>query len=29
VDCIYVDEDWQATDDRVWNHVDLTVGAPS
>ena len=29
VDCIYVDEDWEPTDDRVWNHVELTVGAPS
>ncbi len=24
VDCIYVDEDWSATDADVWNHVELT-----
>lgn len=24
VDCIYVDEDWRATDDDLWTHVALT-----
>lgn len=26
VDCIYVDEDWVATDDATWNHIELTSG---
>ena len=25
VDCIYVDEQWTATDDSLWNHLDLTA----
>jgi electron transport complex protein RnfB len=26
VDCIYVDEEWTPTEDRMWNHIDLTTG---
>ncbi|MFB6842861.1 4Fe-4S dicluster-binding protein [Streptomyces sp. NPDC056361] len=26
VDCIYVDEDWTATEARMWEHIDLTAG---
>ncbi|GAB3258701.1 hypothetical protein GCM10027456_37480 [Kineosporia babensis] len=25
VDCIYVDEDWQATETPVWDHIGLTA----
>lgn len=25
VDCIYVDEEWSATDAEMWNHVELTA----
>lgn len=29
VDCIYVDEEWTATDHEEWNHIELTTeGAP-
>lgn len=24
VDCIYVDEEWAATDQQMWNHIELT-----
>jgi electron transport complex protein RnfB len=24
VDCIYVDEEWTATEARMWDHIDLT-----
>lgn len=24
VDCIYVDEEWVATDEAMWNHIELT-----
>lgn len=27
VDCIYVDEDWEPTDDIGWDHIALTAGA--
>jgi Na+-translocating ferredoxin:NAD+ oxidoreductase subunit B len=27
VDCIYVDEEWVATDNDMWNHVELTAEA--
>ncbi|MEU8702824.1 4Fe-4S dicluster-binding protein [Streptomyces sp. NPDC091387] len=26
VDCIYVDEDWSATEARMWDHIELTTG---
>jgi H+/Na+-translocating ferredoxin:NAD+ oxidoreductase subunit B len=26
VDCIYVDEEWAATDEEMWNLIDLTTG---
>ncbi|MEU0399093.1 4Fe-4S dicluster-binding protein [Streptomyces sp. NPDC006197] len=26
VDCIYVDEDWTATEARMWEHIELTAG---
>ncbi|NEA25222.1 4Fe-4S dicluster-binding protein [Actinomadura bangladeshensis] len=26
VDCIYVDEQWTPTADRLWDHLDLTAG---
>ncbi|MER5950809.1 4Fe-4S dicluster-binding protein [Streptomyces sp. NPDC001904] len=26
VDCIYVDEDWSATEARMWDHVTLSAG---
>ncbi|MFE0654108.1 4Fe-4S dicluster-binding protein [Streptomyces sp. NPDC059534] len=26
VDCIYVDEEWTATEARMWEHIDLTAG---
>lgn len=29
VDCIYVDEEWAATDEQMWNHIDLTTGGAS
>jgi H+/Na+-translocating ferredoxin:NAD+ oxidoreductase subunit B len=25
VDCIYVDEEWNETDDEMWNHIELTA----
>ncbi len=25
VDCIYVDEDWTATDEAMWSHIELTA----
>lgn len=28
VDCIYVDEDWTATDDDTWRHIGLTANEP-
>lgn len=29
VDCIYLDEEWVATDNDFWNHVELTGGDAS
>lgn len=29
VDCIYVDEQWAATDLQMWNHVELTTEGAS
>src|SRR3954452_5074177 len=29
VDCIYVDEEWNETDDEMWNHIELTAGGMS
>ena len=28
VDCIYVDEDWTETDNKMWSHIELTAGRP-
>lgn len=27
VDCIYVDQDWEPTDDNGWDHIALGIGA--
>ncbi|MER5382907.1 4Fe-4S dicluster-binding protein [Streptomyces sp. NPDC002688] len=29
VDCIYVDEEWTATEARMWDHVGLTARGPA